>query len=267
MTCTSETCRCQTAEAIGPAIGSLVNDQQHTDYIVFPLFAGTLARCVLASRPSPPPTATTPVDTLPDAGIFDHARLILKLADAATGTDSWERDRDAFTTIVQFVVVGWDFFMRCVPDHYVTLACGWDGASPTSLIRAAREWMKPGNERTLTELVLFTADVANRLAARRPELPLESKAVRPLRVEIAARLRARGLTTWPSILRATVDDWSPATLERLLLDYAADPISVSRRRWRARVRRRRRMRWLAVASACSWEDRRGSCATSSRRDS
>ena len=52
LTCTSETCPCRTVGTIGPAIGSLVNDQQHTDYIVFPLFAGTLARCVLDRRRS-----------------------------------------------------------------------------------------------------------------------------------------------------------------------------------------------------------------------
>jgi hypothetical protein len=190
--CTSDTCPCRTVGAPGPGIGSLVNDQQHTDYIVFPLFAGTLARCVLASRPSAQPTGPTPVDALPDTGIFDHARLILKLADAATGTNGWERDRDAFTTIVQFVVISWDVFLRWVPEHYVPLACNWDRASPTSLIKAAREWMRPGSERMLTELVLFTADVANLLGTRNTRVPLESKAVRPLRVEIAARLRAGG---------------------------------------------------------------------------
>ena len=227
-TCTSDTCPCRTIGALGLAIGSLVNDQRHTDYIVFPLFAGTLARCVLASRPSAQLTGPTPVDTLPDSGIFDHARLILKLANAATGTDGWERDRDAFTTIVQFVVISWDVFLSWVPEHYVPLACNWDRASPASLIKAAREWMRPGTERTLTELVLFTGDVANRLRTRKAELPLESKAVRPLRVEIAARLRAGGLTTWPRILHAAVEDWNPATLERLLGDYASDPLSVSR---------------------------------------
>ena len=58
--------------------------------------------------------------------------------------------------------------------HYVTLACDWDGASPTSLIKSAREWVRPQHERTLTELVLFTADVANRLATRRALRPFVS---------------------------------------------------------------------------------------------
>ena len=225
--CTSETCPCRTIGGPGPAIGSLVNDQQHTDYIVFPLFAGTLARCVLASCRSRSPQHPTAIDALLDTGITDHARLILQLAESPNDA-SWERDREAFTTIVHFVTIAWDVFMRWVPEHYVPAACEWDRVSPTSLLKAAREWMSPRHDRTLTELVLFTADVANRAMPRKPVLPVQSKAVRPLRVEIAARLRARGLTTWPRILHASAMDWSPATLERLLGDYAADPLSVSR---------------------------------------
>jgi hypothetical protein len=225
--CTSETCPCRASGGLGLAIGPLINDQQHTDYIVFPLFAGTLARCVLASRRSTSPEPLTPIDALLETGIVDHARLILQLAEASDA-DSWERDRDAFTTIVEFVATAWDVFVRWVPEHYVPTVCEWDGTSPTSLLKAAREWMRPKNERSLTELVLFTADAANRLAIRKPVLPLESKAVRALRVEIAARLRARGLTTWPRVLHASVADWDRASLERLLLDYASDPISVSR---------------------------------------
>jgi hypothetical protein len=225
ITCTSETCPCRSVRDEGPAIGSLINRQQDTDAIVFPLFAGTLARCVLATRPSTPPSS---IDALMGTGLVDHARIILTLAQRVSDADGWERDREAFATVVNFVLAAWEVFPRWVPSHYVPIACRWDGASPGSLIGAARDWMRPDRERTLTELVLFTADVANRVASNKPVLPLDAKAVRPLRVEIAARLRARGLTTWPRVLEAAVADWNIAALERLMLDFAFDPLAISR---------------------------------------
>ena len=216
--CTSPDCPCLTFRNQSAALG-LFKEPKGPDSIIFPLVAGTLAHCAIASARRSELLLTG----VPLAGLADHARIILKLADAAAGEGrSWERDRQAFSTIVEFVMAGWEVFLEWVPDHYLPVTAQWKEPTAASLLEAARVWVERSQPRTLTELVLFSADVANRLLAQEAELPILAKAMRPVRVEIAARLRAEGLTSWPRVLSASVRDWNPETLGRLLLDFASD---------------------------------------------
>ena len=215
--CTSPDCPCLTFRNQSAALG-LFKEPKGPDSIVFPLVAGTLAHCVLASARR----GETLLTGLALTGLAEHARIILKLADAASSGRSWERDRQAFSTIVEFVMAGWEVFLGCVPDHYLPVIAEWKEPTATNLLAAARAWVERSQPRSLTELVLFSADVANRLLAEEAELPVLAKAMRPVRVELAARLHADGLTTWPRVLRASVRDWNPETLGNLLLDFASD---------------------------------------------
>jgi hypothetical protein len=215
--CTSPECPCLTFRNQSAALG-LLKEPKGPDSIIFPLVAGTLAHCVIASARRNEATLTG----LRLPGLAEHARIVLKLADAAAGGRSWERDRQALSTIVEFVMAGWDVFLEWVPDHYLPVIAAWTEPTAASLLDAARQWVERSKPRSLTELVLFSVDVANRLLAAEAELPILAKAMRPVRVEIAARLRAGGLTTWPRVLSASVRDWSPDTLASLLLDFASD---------------------------------------------
>jgi hypothetical protein len=217
ITCTTADCPCVPFRALSPALGSLINDQRGTDSIVYPLVAGTLARCVLVSAERHQVTLTG----LSVPALAEHARLVAKLADAADDSPNWERDRDAFATIVNFVLGGWDLLLEWVPEYYVPIVAKWKEPTTAGLLKAARTWVDRKQSRRLTELVLLSADVANRLLSKKVELvPIMAKAMRPIRVELAARLRAAELTTWPRVLRASFDDWQTDTLEGLLFDYA-----------------------------------------------
>ena len=216
--CTSPDCPCLTFRNQSAALG-LFKEPKGPDSIIFPFVAGTLAHCAIASAQRSELLLTG----VPLAGLAEHARIILRLADAAEGNGrSWERDRQALSTIVEFVMAGWEVFLEWVPDHYLPVIAGWKEPTAASLLEAAHKWVERSQPRSLTELVLFSADVANRLLAQEAELPILAKAMRPVRVEIAARLRAEGLTSWPRVLRASVRDWNPETLAKLLLDYAGD---------------------------------------------
>jgi len=219
LTCTAPDCLCQSVRDLAPSIGPMSNDQQHTDYIVFPLLAGTLARCLVATHEN---VARHDASTEPaEPGIVSHARIILTLAHASAEGVNWERDRESIATIVSFVMAAWEVFALWVPLHYVPNVSGWDGATTAGLLGAARAWVDRAKPRSLTELVLFTVDIANRTGLRGRELPVSTRAMRPLRVELAARLRNSGLTTWPRVLEAVVNDWQTTTLEGLLLEYAS----------------------------------------------
>ncbi len=217
MTCTAADCPCAEFRELGPAVKSLVGNQRGTDSLVIPLVAGTLAHCVLVSARRHRVTLTgTSV-----ASLAEHARLILKLADMADAPESWERDRDAFATVSNFVLAGWDALLEWVPEYYVPVVAEWKDPTTAGLIEAARAWVDRTQKRTLTELVLFSAEVANRLVPTKPEpLAIMAKPMRPIRVELAARLRGRKLDTWPRVLRASVHDWHTDALETLLFDYA-----------------------------------------------
>jgi hypothetical protein len=216
--CTTAGCPCGEFRNLGPAVKSLIGDQRGADSIVFPLVAGTLAHCVLVSARRHPVTLTG----ARVASLVGHARLILTLADAAEAPGSWERDRDAFATVSSFVLAGWDVLLEWVPEHYVPVVAEWTEPTTAALIEAARAWVHRTQARTLTELVLFSAEVANRLVPTKPEaLPIMAKPMRPVRLELAARLRANNLDTWPRVLRASVHDWDAEALEQLLFDYAA----------------------------------------------
>jgi hypothetical protein len=216
--CTSPDCPCLTFRNQSAALG-LFKEPKGPDSIIFPLVAGTLAHCTIASARRSEHLLTG----VPLAGLADHARIVLKLAEAAdAGGRSWERDRQAFSTIVEFVMAGWEVFLEWVPDHYLPVTAEWKEPTAASRLEAARVWVERSKPRSLTELVLFSADVANRLLAQEAELPILAKAMRPMRVEIAARLRAERLTSWPRVLSASVRDWNPETLGKLLLDFASD---------------------------------------------
>ncbi|MDF2776355.1 MAG: hypothetical protein K0S86_5857 [Geminicoccaceae bacterium] len=218
VTCTAADCPCTEFRNLGPAIEPLIADQRGTDSIVFPMVAGTLAQCVLVSARRQKVTLVG----VRVATLVEHARLIIDLADAGDGPRSWGRDRDAFATVVSFVLAGWDVLLDWVPEHYVPLVAEWREPTTAALVKAARAWVDRTRTRTLTELVLFSADVANRLVPTTPDpLPIITKAMRPIRVEFAARLRANGLTTWPRVLHASVHDWQADALGNLLLDYAS----------------------------------------------
>ena len=218
VTCTAAGCPCAEFRDRGPAIEPLIADQRGTDSIIFPMAAGTLAQCVLVSARRQEVTLTG----VHVATLAEHARLILGLADAEDGPRNWERDRDAFATVVTFVLAGWGVLLDWVPEHYVPLVAEWREPTTAALGKAARAWVDRTRTRTLTELVLFSADVANRFVPTKPEvLPIMTKAMRPIRVELAARLRARDLTTWPRVLHASVQDWQAGALGNLLFDYAS----------------------------------------------
>lgn len=211
--CDDPNCSCRSPELQWFTDQVLRRDATKTDYLVIPLIAGVMARGILADD-GPGSESEDQV------ALRRHAEQVIALADRGR-TDAWDGDLHAYGILADLVFCNWPAVMAWggVSYHRTTLDLPF-AMGDAELLAAAVKFLGAHPPPSLTEsvIVAMTTLVGS---GGMSELPLLGKAGRRLRVVLADRLRREGLSTWPQILIAAVDDWSLPTLERLALHNAA----------------------------------------------
>lgn len=210
--CDDPECSCRSPELRWFTDQVLRRDATRTDYIVIPLIAGVMARCILADDSGRTDDA--------GASLVRQAAAIIALADRGR-TEPWEGDLHAYGIIANLVFCNWPAAMAWGSVSYERTLLGLEfDAAAEQRLAAATRFLSSKPFPTLTESVIV-ALIASATSGKRSEMPLLAKGGRRLRVVLADRLRRDGLVTWPQILAAAVDDWTVQTLGLLARHNAA----------------------------------------------
>jgi hypothetical protein len=212
--CDDPNCTCRSPELQWFTDQVLRRDATKTDYIVIPLVAGVLARCILADD------SDDSIDPEGTAITRRSAARVLELAERGR-TDPWQNDSHDYGVIATFVFCNWPSLLTWggISYHSTTLGVGFGGPSDQRFATAIK-YLGAEPSPSLTESVILAMITAVREGRNKAEMPLLGKGGRRLRVILADRIRRQGLATWPEILIAAVDDWTVPTLQRLALHNA-----------------------------------------------
>lgn len=212
--CDDPNCTCRDPEMRLFTEQVLRKDATKTDYIVIPLVAGVLARCILSDD------SDDSIDPEGIAATRRHAESVMAIADRGR-TESWEKDHHAYGIVASFVFCNWASSLSWGSVSYQRTTLGLTfGAKSDEVMSAAIRYLGATPRPTLTESVILTISVSAGGLRRKGEMPLLGKAGRRLRVVLAERIRRQGLTSWPKILVAAVDDWTLGAVQRLALHNA-----------------------------------------------
>ena len=212
--CDDPDCSCRSPELQWFTDQVLRRDATRTDYMIIPLIAGVMARCILADDSR----ADSDAD---DAALRRQAGSVVALADRGR-TESWESDLHAYGILADLVFCNWPAVMSWGGVSYERVTLGLPfGAPADQRMTAAVRFLGAQPPPSLTESVIVAVMTLVAAGGKHSEMPLLGKPGRRLRVVLADRLRREGLVTWPKILAAAVDDWTLATLERLARHNAA----------------------------------------------
>jgi hypothetical protein len=209
--CDDPNCTCRSPDLQWFTDQVLRRDANKTDYIVIPLVAGVLARCILGDDSD---------DSIDPEGVAvtrSAATRVLELAERGR-TDPWQNDPHAYGVIATFVFCNWPSLLTWggISYHCTTLGVGFGGPSDQRFATAIK-YLGAEPPPSLTETVMLAMVTAVREGRNKGEMPLLGKGGRRLRVILADRIRRQGLAAWPEILIAAVDDWTLPTLQRLAL--------------------------------------------------
>ena len=196
----------------------LKRDAARTDYLVLPLAAGILARLVLALDLGQI-ADFVPIEAWPD--IQKTARLIIERCAAEEEDALWTEDAARYGEVGDFALAAWPAFTVWTPLSYGSRKFGAQlSAAGPNYLDAAVRWLRANPGAPLLDMMLVAELGVVEVKTRRGEHPFLSRAARAVRVELAKRLRADGLTSWPRIVRAAAGSWTLAAVERLGFDLA-----------------------------------------------
>jgi hypothetical protein len=216
--CDDPNCSCRSPDLQWFTNQVLRRDAAKTDYIVIPLIAGVLARCLIAESAVGLPAADEPGQR----ELHAQARAVADLTSQPLGGETWEDDLHAYGIIADLLFCNWPALLSWVSVSYQCTTLG------LSLKRRSRD-VAPAALRFLastpapswTESVMIAVQSSMSATAKSPELEIFGRGGRPFRVVLADRLRREGLVTWPRVLSAAVNDWTVPTLEHLARHHAA----------------------------------------------
>lgn len=194
----------------------LMRDRTKTQYIVLPLAAGVLARCILSTRPS---DAAEPWMREMWPQWEDEARTLLDRC-AADEDGEWTKDSERYGMVADFVSFAWPAFLRWTPIVWLLRTLGLPAnATAAARTEAVERWLRNSANRSLVHCTIL-ASYGFSMAARPNEPMIHARGAQRLRVILADRLRGASLTSWPQIVRAAADEWNVATLERFAGELA-----------------------------------------------
>ena len=196
----------------------LQRDSTKTDYIVIPFAAGILARLVLALETGQMDNEINRSEW-PDI----RARAQRMLDFCSEDQDSrWADEVERYTEVFSLVTIAWETYGLWLPANYAEHKHGKQTSSrgPVHLENSIA-WLRENPAAPLLDMMLVAQVGTVGAADRRGNHPLLSRPSRPIRVELAKRIRAEGLTTWPQIIRMAVAAWTFESVERLGFDLAA----------------------------------------------
>jgi hypothetical protein len=189
-----------------------------TDFIVMPVAAGVLTSCVLAATDA----------QLADHPLRDYWTTLRELAATVVASceegreNEWNVDDTHHITLWGFIHIAWVALLVWSPLEFVLRVTGTKFGDPgTTKLRAAERWLREHPDCSFVEF-LFVGGVACDMAGIRnsSELTFLSRSARPIRVELARRLREAGLTSWPEIVRTVRAQWNLEVVQRLTLDFS-----------------------------------------------
>lgn len=213
--CDDPNCTCRSSDLRMFTDQVLRRDAAKTDYIVIPLIGGVLARSILARD------VANYTETQDDINLRREAERVTALAERGR-SESWESDAHAHGVVANLVFCNWPAAMALGSISYMATLLDLPINAPAdTMFAAAVRFLSATPPPSLTESVIVALLAAMRVSTNRQELPLLAKCGRRLRVVLADRLRREGLTTWPKVLIAAVDDWTIPTLEQLVRTNAA----------------------------------------------
>jgi hypothetical protein len=195
----------------------LKRDCTKTPYIVIPLAAGVLARCILATGPG-----SEGEDWMREIWPKWQASAREVLARCDPADDGlWMTDTDRYGVVSDFALSAWPAFLRWTPIMWLLRTISVPAsAPPATRLSAVERCLRGAGDRSLVECMLVAAYGLS-LSARASEPPLHARGAQRVRVLLADRLRNAGLTSWPRIVRAADDAWNVQTLERLAGEVCA----------------------------------------------
>jgi hypothetical protein len=207
--CDDPNCTCRSPDLQWFTNQVLRRDAAKTDYIVIPLIAGVLARCLIAEDVVEPRAPGESGD------LIAQAQAVVDLVAQTETGGAWEDDTHAYGIIADLVFCNWPGVMSWGAISYfrTTLGLGWTRQSGEDMAAALR-FLTSNPPASWTESVIIAVHAASMDPANRG-VAILGKAGRPYRVALADRLRREGLVTWPRVLSAAVNDWTVPTLERL----------------------------------------------------
>jgi len=209
----------------GPVIGAadyalanavLMRDRTKTQYIVLPLAAGALARCILAGEPG---DCIEPWirEMWPEWQV--SARAVLDRC-APAEDSAWDTEPERYGLIADFATFAWPGFLRWTPIAWMLGTLGISATVPAAArAEAVERWLRRSPDRSLLHAMLVASHAFSNVC-RPHEPPIHARGAQRVRVILAERLRQGGLTSWPRIVRAVSEDWNTATLERLAGEMA-----------------------------------------------
>lgn len=209
--CDDPECSCRSPELRLFTDQVLRRDANRTDYMVIPLIAGVMARCILADDAE----ASAPTR------LYREAKAIQELADRGR-TEPWDGDLHAYGIVANLVFCNWPAAMAWGSVSYerTILRLPFSAAGDQRMSAAVR-FLGAQPPPSLTESVIVALLASMESGIGRGGVPMLGKAGRRVRVVLADRLRRDGLVTWPRILAAAVDDWTIRTVELLAQHNAA----------------------------------------------
>lgn len=213
--CNDPDCTCRSPELQWFTDQVLRRDAGKTDYMIIPLIAGALARCILADDPG---DGTDPEG---EAETRRAAAAVFALAEQGR-TESWENDPHVYGVIASLVFCNWPSLLMWGSISYQRTTLNLPlNASSDRTFSATVKFLAADPPPSLTESVMLAMLAAVQETRGKGEMPLLNKGGRRLRVILADRLRRQDLTTWPKILGAAVDDWTLETVQRIARHNAA----------------------------------------------